>query len=157
MSHNHNAQLANFDLASLALSGFVGPAFGLLVSMSQGGGIGRRARLRNLKSLPSKRFFAFQKTVDLRGKTHFVMPEVVITNDEQKSARSSTKLVHKRARLYFLRVRLPPDSAPATLRRLAFTLLALQRLSALPRQRVSESADRFAADRTSDRAGAAQE
>jgi hypothetical protein len=31
MWHNHNAQLANFELASLRLSGFVGPAFGLLV------------------------------------------------------------------------------------------------------------------------------
>jgi len=29
MWHNHNAQLANFELASLRLSGFVGPAFGL--------------------------------------------------------------------------------------------------------------------------------
>jgi len=28
--HDHNAQLANFDLTSLRLSGFVGPAFGLL-------------------------------------------------------------------------------------------------------------------------------
>jgi len=31
MRHNHNAQLVNFDLASLRLAGFVGPAFGPLV------------------------------------------------------------------------------------------------------------------------------
>jgi len=34
--HNHNAQLANFDLASLVLSGFVGLVFGLLVTKEPG-------------------------------------------------------------------------------------------------------------------------
>jgi hypothetical protein len=47
-----------------------------------------------------------------------------------------------------------PDFAlPA---RSSFTLLAVQRLSALPRQRVFGSADHSAADRTLDRAEAAQ-
>jgi hypothetical protein len=56
----------------------------------------------------------FKKQSIYEGKTHFFTPEVAFTNDEQKSARSSTKLVHRSARLYFLRVRLLPNSAPAT-------------------------------------------
>ena len=57
----------------------------------------RNHRLQNVSS-------RFKKQSIYEGKTHFVTPEVVFTNDEQKSARSSTKLVHRRARLRFMRV-----------------------------------------------------
>jgi hypothetical protein len=46
-------------------------------------GIGRRARLRISKSPLSRRFFAFQKTIDLRGKNAFCHAKVVFTTNDE--------------------------------------------------------------------------
>src|SRR5689334_25031469 len=68
----------------------------------------RRARVAELADAPDLGFrnhrvqnvsSRFKKRSIYEGKTHFITPNVVFTNDEQKSARSSTRLVHRRARL----------------------------------------------------------
>jgi len=43
------------------------------IAIRQGGGIGRRARLRIPKSSTSKHSFSFQKTSDLRGEKSFFL------------------------------------------------------------------------------------